>query len=130
MRKIDRELQDDGAHAAPEPYRNKELQAQKKKKEDELARLRDFDSRMHDQPLPQMPVEFRELKHPDKDQAQGIIELWVEVLTIEEQRANPPFKLQQATHREDYEIRLIIWETRELALGEGDSADVYIKAIF
>ena len=122
-------MQDDGGHAG-EVYRNKDLHAEKKQIEEELARLRDFDSKMRDEPLPLMPVEFRELRHPEKDQAQGIMEMWVEVLTIEEQRANPPFKLTQATRKEDYEIRLIIWETREIPLGDGDASDVYIRAIF
>ncbi len=30
------------------------------------------------------PVEFRELHHEDKQQPQGVIEMWLEVLTLDE----------------------------------------------
>jgi len=77
-----------------------------------------------------MPIEFRELKHPDKEQTQGIIEMWVEILTIEESRYIPMAKLNQNTNKEDFEVRLILWETREVPLVDGDSVDIYLKAIF
>jgi hypothetical protein len=40
-----------------------------------------------------VPVEFRELIHKDKKQAQGIVEMWVEVLTKEEARKIPMSRL-------------------------------------
>ena len=40
-----------------------------------------------------MPVEFRELRHPNKKQAQGMVELWIEVLTLEEARRTPIARL-------------------------------------
>jgi hypothetical protein len=33
-----------------------------------------------------IPVEFRELMHPSKSQAQGMAEMWVEIFTVEEAR--------------------------------------------
>jgi hypothetical protein len=40
-----------------------------------------------------VPVEFRELRHPSKNQAQGIVEMWVEVMTQEEARKTPMTRL-------------------------------------
>jgi hypothetical protein len=56
--------------------------------------------------------------------------MWCEVLTPEEARAKPMEKLHENIRVEDYEVRLIIWETREVPLVDGDSVDIYIKAIF
>ncbi len=56
--------------------------------------------------------------------------MWCEILTLEEARLNPMEKLQENTKVEDYEVRLIVWETREVPLVDGDSVDIYIKAIF
>ena len=36
--------------------------------------------------MPQSHVEYRPLLHPDKEQAQGMAELWVEVLDLDESR--------------------------------------------
>lgn len=33
-----------------------------------------------------IPVEFRELMHPNKTQAQGVVELWTEIYSLEESR--------------------------------------------
>ena len=76
-----------------------------------------------------MPVEFRELRHPLKKQAQGMLEMWVEVLSQEEARRTPMTKLQVQS-QEEYEIRLIIWETRDVPLNNGGSVDIYIKVQF
>jgi hypothetical protein len=66
----------------------------------------------------QVPIEIRELKHPDKKQAQGMIQMWCEVMTIEEGRKNPITKLG-GSHKDDYEIRLIVWETLDVPLNGG-----------
>ena len=68
LRRIDNKLQEDGGHAV-EGYKNKDLEADKKEIEKELTQLREFDIKLRDEPFPLMPVEFRELRHPDKDQA-------------------------------------------------------------
>jgi hypothetical protein len=36
-----------------------------------------------------IPVEYRELMHPSKSQAQGVVELWTELYTPEEARSIP-----------------------------------------
>lgn len=75
------------------------------------------------------PVEFRDLRHPNKQQSQGIIEMWVEVLTFEEARRIPMDKLKSQI-KEEYEIRLIIWETKEVPLINGDTVDIFLKVTF
>jgi hypothetical protein len=39
-------------------------------------------------------------------------------------------KLSEKTNDEAYEVRLIIWETREVPLVDGDSVDIYVKAVY
>jgi len=77
----------------------------------------------------QIPVEFRELRHPSKQQTQGIAELWVEVLTPEEARRKPMARLQGQTG-DDYELRLIIWEVKDVPLVNGESVDCFVKVQF
>jgi len=36
----------------------------------------------------------------------------------------------QTLKREKYEIRLIIWETKEVPLTNGDSVDIYVRVTF
>jgi len=42
----------------------------------------------------------------------------------------PIAKLSESTKEEYYEVRLIIWETREVPLADDDSVDIYVKAIY
>jgi len=54
----------------------------------------------------------------------------VEVLTLKEANQIPVMKLQEMEH-DDYEIRVIIWETREVPLVDnGESVDIYIVCEF
>lgn len=41
-----------------------------------------------------VPVEYRELNHPQKSQTQGILELWTEILTIDDARKTPVSKMK------------------------------------
>jgi len=76
-----------------------------------------------------IPVEFRELLHPAKSQAQGIVELWVEILKQDDAHKIPYQKLT-TIKKEIYEIRLIIWETRDVPLVDGDKVDIFVKVTF
>ena len=125
-KQLEKELNDDGVRIKDV---NKQLEYEEVLKE--IEQLKDLDYRVNkDEKIPQIPVEYRPLKLPGKDQAQGIIEMWVEVLTHEEHRQLPMEKMSSGTKKEDYEIRLIVWETRDIPNLDGDSSDVYIKAIF
>jgi hypothetical protein len=52
--------------------------------------------------------------------------MWVEVLTKEEARKIPMSRLQQE-RKDEYEIRLIIWETRDVPIVNGNTTDIFVK---
>lgn len=64
--------------------------------------------------------------HPTKSQAQGIVEMWAEIYTPEEARKISVQKMQTIT-KEVYEIRLIVWETRQVPLVDGDNVDIWVR---
>ena len=39
-------------------------------------------------------------------------------------------KLEQVAREEEYEVRLIIWETRDVPLIDGSKVDIYVRAIY
>ena len=78
--------------------------------------------------IPSQPVEFRELKNENNSQTQGIIQMWCEIVTVEEHRLNPPEQLIAPNTAERYEVRLIIWETRDIPLGDNGKVSLYVKA--
>lgn len=55
--------------------------------------------------------------------------MWVEVLTQEEARKTPMTRLQVQS-KEQYEMRLIVWETRDVPLMGGDSVNIFVKVQF
>ena len=55
--------------------------------------------------------------------------MWVEVLTQEEARKIPMARLQVQA-KDEYEIRLIVWETRDIPLANGQSVDIFVKVQF
>lgn len=61
----------------------------------------------------QIPVESRPLIHPNKKVAQGMVEMFVEVLTSAEAKMKKVEKIEPPPP-EEYELRLIIWETRDI----------------
>lgn len=110
----------------------KEKQDRKLKKEKETLKdeiTKHQQTLMNKIPEKPVPVEFRELRHPSKNQAQGIVEMWVEVLSQEEARKTPMARLQQE-RKDEYEIRLIIWETRDVPILSGKSVDIFVKVQF
>jgi predicted small metal-binding protein len=75
------------------------------------------------------PIEFREIYHPQKNAAQGILEMFTEILTIQDAAKIPMSKIENV-HKETYEIRIIIWETRDIPLVDGGSVDIFLKCTF
>jgi hypothetical protein len=76
-----------------------------------------------------VPIEFRELMHPGKQQCQGILECWTEIITEEDSRKIPISKMKQQ-QAQVYEIRVVIWETRNVPLVDGEKVDVFVKCTF
>lgn len=64
-----------------------------------------------------VPVEFRPLYKPGTKTAQGIIEMFVEVFPQNIAKIIKPAKIEQPPP-EEYELRLVIWETRDIPLGK------------
>ena len=75
------------------------------------------------------PIEFRELINPAKGNAQGILEMFLETLTVAESRKIERSKMKPVTEQ-TYEIRLIIWECREIPLIDNGHVDITVKATF
>ena len=80
--------------------------------------------------MPQTDVEFRPLYAPGKGQAQGLAELWVEVLDAEETRATPLQKLKERKSDDIFEVRLVIWETRDVPPPNGSVIGVRVRASY
>jgi hypothetical protein len=75
------------------------------------------------------PVEYRPLKAKGKQTAQGMIELFVEVLDSQTAKLVPLSKIAKPSP-EKYELRLIIWKCEGIPLGERDAVDIYFKVQF
>lgn len=59
------------------------------------------------------PVEWRALWNPGSSFPQGKIELWLEIMTPEEARLNPPKPIAPPTV-ENWELRCVVWNTKEV----------------
>ncbi|KAH7819075.1 putative myoferlin-like protein [Monocercomonoides exilis] len=59
------------------------------------------------------PIEWRTLWSPASSFPQGKIEMWLEIMTPEEARLNPP-KPIQAPSIEGWELRVVIWNTKDV----------------
>ena len=58
-----------------------------------------------------------------------MLEMFTEVLTVEESRVISQSKIRTVA-KQVYEIRLIIWETRDVPLGNKDSLSLLVKCTF
>lgn len=75
------------------------------------------------------PVEFRPLKAKGKKTAQGILEMFIEVLDSKTAKMVPLSKIVKPTP-EKYELRLIIWRCEGIPLGDRDAVDIFFKVQF
>lgn len=76
-------------------------------------------------------VEYRPLKLSENNQTpQGSIELFVDVIDHEEQRTTPFQKLKEIKNEEEYEVRLIVWETREVPPPNGSVMSAQIRVTY
>jgi len=90
------------------------------------ARLNSIHKKMDEIKESQIPVEYRPLLHPYKKTAQGIVEMFVEVLPVARAKQIKPSKIEPPMP-ENYELRLVIWETKNVYLEGKKSIDVFIK---
>ena len=71
-----------------------------------------------------VPIEFRELKHPQKSAAQGIIQMWTKIITADDAQKINMSRINSVQNGK-YEIKLIILETREIPLVDGSTVDIF-----
>lgn len=75
--------------------------------------------------LKQKPIEQRTLWNPISINPQGVLKLWVDILTPEEAIKTPKESLSPPLPR-DYELRVIIWETRNVIFKDKGMSDIFI----
>ncbi|MFM7858164.1 MAG: hypothetical protein ACKO96_41155, partial [Flammeovirgaceae bacterium] len=77
------------------------------------ANLNSINKRLDELKEVQVPVEYRPLRHPSKKTAQGMIEMFVEILPMSRAKYIKPAKIEPPPP-ENYKLRLVIWETKNV----------------
>eukprot|EP01017_Pseudomicrothorax_dubius_P008779 TRINITY_DN12906_c0_g1_i2.p1 TRINITY_DN12906_c0_g1~~TRINITY_DN12906_c0_g1_i2.p1 ORF type:complete len:474 (-),score=109.87 TRINITY_DN12906_c0_g1_i2:120-1541(-) len=76
------------------------------------------------------PIEYKALTHPEKMTSQGTVETVIELLMPEYEKSVPVMKIEQPRAQE-FEIRLIIWETLNLApKPDGSALDIKVTVYY
>ena len=60
-----------------------------------------------------VPIEYRPLHHPERRTAQGILEMFIEVMSIHTAKLIKPAKIEPPPPQE-FELRFVIWECKNL----------------
>jgi hypothetical protein len=76
---------------------------------------------------PRKPVELRPLWHPTSSIPQGHLEMWVDIFTEEEARMSPPIIIGPPPAL-NFELRVVVWDTKDVAFRDEKMSDVYIVA--
>ena len=86
-------------------------------------------SKLRDKPA-LAPVEYRPLSAKGKKTAQGMLEMFVEVLDKQAAKLIPVSKIAKPLP-EKYELRLVIWKCQKIPLSEEkDTVDIFFKVQF
>lgn len=91
-----------------------------------LDKLSKINARIDQLKVVPIPVEYRPLLKPGKKTAQGIIEMLVEIFPITIAKIMKPLKIEPPPP-EEYELRLVIWETFNLAYGKKVRKNIFTK---
>lgn len=75
--------------------------------------------------LKQKPIEQRTLWNPISTNPQGTLKLWVDILTPQEAAKIPQERICAPLPME-YELRVIIWETRKVIFKDKNMSDIFI----
>lgn len=104
------------------------MQNENKKEEEEIGELLSFvSSKVEGLSSKQVPVEYRPIFNPYKKTAQGVLEMFVEVLNFQSAKLIKPAKIEPPAP-EQFELRLVIWECRDLPLDKKKTISAYITA--
>jgi Ca2+-dependent lipid-binding protein len=79
--------------------------------------------------LPHKPIETRLLYHPDFEQSQGEVTLWVDIFDSKDKNAYNKVDITPSPELE-FELRLIVWETEDIAMLDVEgTSDIYVTAL-
>jgi len=70
------------------------------------------------------PFEFRTLWNPTSKNPQGQIKLWIDILT-EKEAAKRPMEPMSPPAPIEYEMRVVIWDTKEVAFKDEKMSDIF-----
>ena len=85
-----------------------------------------FDNRW--QALESKPIEVRQLYHPDYEQSQGEVVMWLEMFDQDEENKMEPWNIEPEP-KNTLQMRLIIYETEGMEnLDIEDTSDIYVMA--
>jgi len=73
------------------------------------------------------PIEVRSLWHPCSSNPQGQVELWLDIMTPEEAATNPKVPIGPPLPR-PFELRVIIWNTKDVAFKDKGMSDIFVVA--
>jgi len=82
-----------------------------------------FNSQWKDMKL--KPIEYRTLWNPSSTAPQGQLKMWVDLFTPEEAKLNPPEDIKPPLPLQ-YELRVIIWETKEVTFKDKNMSDIFV----
>eukprot|EP01156_Anaeramoeba_ignava_P017863 Anaeramoba_ignava/a90184_286.p1 GENE.a90184_286~~a90184_286.p1 ORF type:complete len:1304 (+),score=348.32 a90184_286:131-4042(+) len=71
------------------------------------------------------PVEYRSLWCPTSTNPQGKVEMWVEILTEEQARNTPQTPLNPPVP-ENFEIRSVAWNTKDVVFKDKNMSDIFV----
>ena len=83
------------------------------------------------QSIKNKPIEPRQLYHKSTKASQGVLKTWIEIIPIEAMnKNNKPWNITPRPP-EDFEIRLVIWETKDVKIMDFEgTSDIYCRAFF
>ena len=78
------------------------------------------------------PIEHRELTLSNSSTSQGTVKLWTEIIPQENKSNQKDNLAKDISFRpvERYEVRLCVFDTKDLKLESGDPIDGFVKAWF
>lgn len=79
--------------------------------------------------MQEKPIETRPLLHPDYNMSQGYISMWLEIINKSSNKNNVPKYDISLPSTNEAELRVIIWETRDIPMMDVEgTCDMYINA--
>jgi len=71
------------------------------------------------------PIEVRTLWHPLSSNAQGQIEMWLDIMTPQEAANTPKVDISPPVPR-NFELRMVVWNTKDCAFRDAKMSDIFV----